>query len=73
MNQLRNDLIKTIDRVFDEHCGRPVRESAETGNWPAALWQALEVVGLTRSALPEDAGGSGLEFADAMLVLRRCA
>lgn len=73
MNQLRNDLIKTIDRVFDEHCGRPVRESAETGNWPAALWEALEVVGLTRSALPEDAGGSGLEFADAMLVLRRCA
>jgi len=73
MSEMRNDLLKTVDRIFDEHCPKSVRESAEAGEWPAALWQALEQVGLTRAALPEEAGGSGIEFADAMLALRRSA
>jgi acyl-CoA dehydrogenase len=73
MNELRHDLLKTVDRIFDEHCAKPVRESAEAGEWPAALWQALEEVGVTRAALPEEAGGSGIEFEDAMFALRRSA
>jgi alkylation response protein AidB-like acyl-CoA dehydrogenase len=73
MSEMRNDLLKTVDRIFDEHCPKPVRESAEAGEWPAALWGALEEVGLDRAALPEDAGGSGLDFEDAMLALRRSA
>jgi acyl-CoA dehydrogenase len=73
MSEMRNDLLKTVDRVFDEHCPKTVRESAEAGEWPADLWQALEEVGLTRAALPEQAGGSGLEFEDAMIALRRSA
>ena len=73
MSEMRNDLLNTVDRICDEHCSKPVRESAEAGAWPAALWQALEEVGLTRAALPEEAGGAGLEFEDAMLALRRSA
>jgi acyl-CoA dehydrogenase len=73
MSDMRNDLLTTVDRVFDEHCTKAARVAAEAGEWPAALWQALEEVGLTRAALPEEAGGSGLEFADAMLALRRSA
>ena len=73
MSELRNDLLKTVDRIFDEHCTKLVRESAEAGEWPAALWQALEEVGLTRAALSEEAGGSGIEFEDAMFALKRSA
>lgn len=73
MSEMRNDLLKTVDRIFDEHCTKAVRESAEAGEWPAALWQALEEVGLSRAALPEDAGGSGIEFEDAMFALKRSA
>ncbi len=73
MNDMRNDLINTIDRICDTQCGRPVRAAAETGEWPTALWQALDEVGLVRAALPEVAGGAGLEFDDAMLALRRSA
>ena len=73
MSEMRNDLLKTVDRIFDEHCPKPVRESAEAGEWPAALWRALEEVGLDRAALPEEAGGSGLDFEDAMLALCRSA
>jgi acyl-CoA dehydrogenase len=73
MSEMRNDLLQTVDRIFDKHCPKPLRESAEAGEWPAALWRALEEVGLTRAALAEEAGGSGLEFEDAMLALRRSA
>ena len=73
MSEMRNDLLKTVDRIFDEHCPKSVRESAEAGEWPAALWQALEEVGLPRAALPEEAGGAGLDFEDAMFALKRSA
>jgi len=73
MSEIRDDLLKTVDRIFDEHCPKAVRESAEAGEWPAALWRALEETGLDRAALPEEAGGSGLDFEDAMLALRRSA
>ncbi len=71
MSEIRDDLLKTVDRIFDEHCPKAVRESAEAGEWPAVLWRALEEIGLDRAALPEAAGGSGLAFEDAMLALRR--
>ena len=73
MNGLQQDLLNTVDRISGAHCARPLRESAEAGAWPAALWQALDETGLTKAALPEAAGGSGLEFGDAMLALRRSA
>ena len=73
MNGMRDDLIKTVDRVCAEHCGKSARESAEALVWPEALWRSLEQVGLTRAALPVEAGGPGLEFDDAMLALRRSA
>jgi acyl-CoA dehydrogenase len=73
MNGLQQDLLNTVDRICEQHCTRQLRESAEAGEWPAALWCALEEVGLTKAALPEAAGGAGLEFGDAMLALRRTA
>ena len=73
MSGLQQDLLNTVDRICEAHCTRQLRESAEAGAWPAALWRALEEVGLTRAALPEDSGGAGLEFGDAMLALRRSA
>lgn len=72
-NDIRDDLEKTIDRVFEAHCGKAVREGAENGEWPAGLWAALDEVGLPLAALPESAGGLGLEFGDAMFALRRTA
>lgn len=73
MREMRADLLKTVDRLCAEHCPKSARESAEALEWPVDLWQALEEVGLTKAALPEAAGGSGLEFDDAMLALRRSA
>ena len=73
MSDIQNDLIDTVDRVCDAQCTRALRDAAEQGEWPAALWDAFEELGLVRALLPEDAGGSALDFDDAMAVLRRCA
>lgn len=70
---MQQDLLKTVDRVAEAHCTKAVREAAEAGEWPAPLWRELENVGLARAALPESAGGPGIEFSDAMLALRRTA
>lgn len=70
---MHQDLQQTIDRLAEAHCGRDARQAAEGGEWPSALWQALEEVGLAKAALPEAAGGSGLEFGEAMYSLRRTA
>jgi acyl-CoA dehydrogenase len=67
------DLLKTVDRVAEAQCPKAVRESAEAGEWPGVLWRELENVGLVRAALPESAGGAGLEFGEAMAALRRTA
>jgi acyl-CoA dehydrogenase len=73
MNEMTDDMLRTVDRVFDRVCTRELRESAEAGSWPAVLWQALADTGLDRIALPEAAGGPGLSFTDAMAALKRSA
>lgn len=73
MSDIRNDLLDTVDRICEEHCTRDVLVGAERGEWPAAMWNALEETGLVGALLPEEAGGSGIDFADAMAILRRTA
>lgn len=73
MSTIEQDLVNTIDRIAADHCGRAERERAEKGEWPQALWQALTEVGLTAATVPEEAGGPGLAFEEAMAALRRTA
>jgi len=73
MSTIEQDLVNTIDRIAAEHCDRDDRERAEKGEWPGALWQVLTDVGLTAATVPEDAGGPGLVFEEAMAVVRRTA
>jgi len=68
-----DDLIKTIDRVVEDHCSRATRTEAELGIWPANLWSALDDIGVTNAMLDEEQGGAGLDFANCMQLLRRCA
>jgi len=73
MSSMQNDLIKTMDRIAEDHCQKATRDAAEHGEWPANLWASLEDVGLTSALVPESLGGSGLDFEDAMITLRRSA
>lgn len=52
-------------RLFSDHCERAVLQAAATGEWPAALWAAVEQSGLDRAIVSEAGGGAGAEPADA--------
>ncbi len=60
----------TAERLLHDHCARGTLEAAERGEWPAALWRALEVAGLPQALAPEAAGGAGVTWREALEVLR---
>src|SRR3989304_3303875 len=69
MSELRSILTDTVTRLFTDRVTKDVLEAAEQGQWPAALWQALEESGLTLPLVPEKQGGAGGTWGDAHVVL----
>jgi acyl-CoA dehydrogenase len=69
MNELQTILSETCTRLFTDRATTAVLEGAEKGEWPAALWQALEENGLTLPQVPEARGGAGGSWNDAFVVL----
>jgi len=47
MNEARAILGDVVTRLFTERVTRELRQSAEAGTWPDALWAAVEENGLT--------------------------
>lgn len=65
------DLLRDMaERLFGDACDKAMLGAAEKGEWPGALWSAMEENGLTSALTPESAGGSGLGVEDALLALR---
>ncbi len=64
------DLLRdTATRLFQDLCQPAALRDAESGAWPTALWNAVEEAGLPKALVPEAAGGSGVGFADAMVIV----
>lgn len=70
MDDTARMLVDTAERLFETHCQKDVLIAAETGEWPAKLWNAVEEAGLTLALVPEEAGGVGLSVPDALAALR---
>ena len=60
----------TATRLFQAELGGELRRSAGEGRWPARLWEAIVEAGVPLALLPEEAGGYGLEAAEALLPVR---
>jgi acyl-CoA dehydrogenase len=69
MNELQTILADTVTRLFTDRVTLDVRESAEKGLWPRALWQVVEESGLTLPQIPEARGGGGGSWQDAHIVV----
>ena len=63
---MRDILLDTAGRIFQDSCAKAALEAAEAGEFPAGLWRTLCENGFQRMALP----GSGVELADVFRVLR---
>ena len=68
-DELRQILGDTVNRLFTDRVTTELRETAEKGQWPAALWQAVEENGLTLPQIPEARGGGGGSWQDAYVVV----
>ena len=69
MNEGRAILADVVTRLFTERVTRELRQSAESGAWPEALWTVVEENGLTLPLVPEAQGGAGGTWGDAYLVV----
>jgi hypothetical protein len=45
-------LLESMNRLFEDLCTKQVADSAETGSFPEALWQAVSETGVPLAALP---------------------
>jgi len=70
MNELRTILGDVVTRLFTDLVTKELLESAEQGQWPDGLWQAVEENGLTLPLVPESKAGAGGTWGDAHVVVR---
>ena len=70
MDSTTDMLRETATRLFSEHCEPKHLREAEKGIFQTAAWAAIEEAGLHRALVPEDAGGYGVDIADALSLLR---
>jgi acyl-CoA dehydrogenase len=63
-------ILDTATRIFRDLCEPEVVNSTERGEWPRALWEALEESGLPLAWVPEELGGAGAQMADGFAALR---
>ncbi len=63
-------VLDTAERIFADLCPPEVVNEAETGVWPAALWEALEESGLALAWVGEELGGGGAEIGDGFDILK---
>jgi alkylation response protein AidB-like acyl-CoA dehydrogenase len=59
-------LLESMSRLFEDHCTKAVIDAAETGTFPAALWQAVSETGVPLAGV----AGSEVEWSDIYAVLR---
>ncbi|HVH79110.1 MAG TPA: acyl-CoA dehydrogenase family protein [Stellaceae bacterium] len=60
----------TATKIFQDLCEADTVNKAEKGEWPTALWDALEESGLPLTWVSDEYGGAGAELADGFAVLR---
>lgn len=63
-------LIEAAGRLFADRIDDPAMRRARDGAWLGDAWDAIADMGLPLALVPEDAGGFGVEAADALALVR---
>ena len=70
MNELQSILSDSVNGLLGDRVTKQLLETAESGEFPQALWDEVEANGLTRVLVSEERGGAGGTWADANVVLK---
>lgn len=73
MSDMREEMLRTLDRIVEENLTTAIRETGEAGTDAVStpLWSALNEAGLL--AIAGTGGDADVSFADAMALVRRAA
>ncbi|MGG1677224.1 acyl-CoA dehydrogenase family protein [Neobacillus sp. NRS-1170] len=69
MNDIREMMMNTAEKVFRDRCTKDLLHDAEKGLWPQGLWDIVEELGFTSLGVEEESGGTGGTLGDAFCVL----
>jgi acyl-CoA dehydrogenase len=70
-DDLSGIVLQQADRIFSGEVTAERLAAADRGEWPHAIWAAMEDAGLTLALVPEAQGGVGLAAADGLRLMRR--
>jgi acyl-CoA dehydrogenase len=70
-DDLSGIVLEQADRIFSGEATAERLSAADRGEWPHAIWAAVESAGLTLALVPEAQGGVGLAATDALRLMRR--
>jgi acyl-CoA dehydrogenase len=73
MNEQQQLISETVNRLLTDLCTPEVVDKSESGTFAANLWHTLTETGLTAAGLGVEAGGSGGDLEDSLLVIREAA
>ena len=73
MNEQQQLISETLNRLLTDLCTPEVVDRSESGTFAENLWQVLTETGLTAAGIGVEAGGSGGDLEDSLLVIREAA
>ncbi|MBM4763019.1 acyl-CoA dehydrogenase family protein [Bacillus sp. B15-48] len=70
MSEMKEMIIDTTSKMLEKHSTKEIVNSAENGEWASELWESLAEYGMLTVAIPEELGGNGGDYDDALSILR---
>jgi acyl-CoA dehydrogenase len=70
VNDISKMLIDATTKVMKDFCTKELINESEQGVWASELWDVLAELGMITVAIPEERGGNGGSYADALNILR---
>ncbi|MFB4164994.1 acyl-CoA dehydrogenase family protein [Alteribacillus sp. JSM 102045] len=70
MNDITKILIGSTTKIMNDICTKELVNDAEQGHWAAELWDVLTDSGMIKVSIPEEKGGTGGSYTDALNILR---
>ena len=67
---MREIFESTIERLLADTVTPELLRSCDAGQWPQALWEAVEESGFALAGAPEALGGAGASWEDLVVIVR---